>query len=70
MLLPTGQYHITHKHPEWETPVAILLAIFIAISVLNVLVGYYEKRVLRTKYLIKVFSSMFWHALRLPVSTN
>lgn len=60
---------ITHKHPEWETPVAILLAIFIAISVLNVLVGYYEKRVLRTKYLIKVFSSMFWHALRLPVQT-
>lgn len=60
---------ITHKHPEWETPVSILLAIFIVISILNVVIGYYEKRVLRTKYLIKVFSAMFWHALRLPVQT-
>ncbi len=60
---------ITHKHPEWETPVSILIVIFIIISVLNVAVGYYKKRVIRTKYLIKAFSSMFWHALRLPVQT-
>ncbi len=60
---------ITHKHPEWETPVSILLVLFIIISIANVTVGYYKKRVLRTKYLIKIFSSMFWHALRLPVQT-
>lgn len=60
---------ITHKHPEWEAPVSILLVIFIIISIANVTVGYYKKRVLRTKYLIKIFSSMFWHALRLPVQT-
>lgn len=60
---------ITHKHPEWETPVSILIIIFIVISIANVTVGYYKNNVLRTKYRIKLFSSMFWHGLRLPVQT-
>lgn len=58
---------ITHKHPEWETPVSILIAVFFVISIVNVAVEYYKKRVLRTKYQTKVISSMFWHMLRLPV---
>lgn len=58
---------ITHKHPEWELPVSILLVIFLIISVLNVFVGYYTKRALQTKYQIKLCSSLFWHAIRMPV---
>lgn len=60
---------ITHKHPEWETPMSVLIAIFLTISVINVFVGYYIRRALKTKYLIKMFSTMFWHALRLPIQT-
>lgn len=58
---------ITHKHPEWETPVSILLAIILVISLLNVFFGYYRKRGLQSKYQIKQASTLFWHALRLPV---
>lgn len=58
---------ITHKHPEWETPMSILLVIILVISLVNVFFGYYRKRALQAKYLIKQTSTLFWHTLRLPV---
>lgn len=58
---------ITHKHPEWETPVSILLAIILVISVTNVFLGHYKKRAMQSKYQVRQASSLFWHALRLPI---
>ena len=58
---------ITHKHPEWETPMMILLTTILVISLVNVFCGYYRKRALQAKYLIKQTSNLFWHTLRLPV---
>lgn len=58
---------ITHKHPEWETPMSILLVLILVISLVNVFFGYYRKRALQAKYLINQTSNLFWHALRLPV---
>lgn len=58
---------ITHKHPEWETPVAILLVILLAISLANVFFGYWMQRKMSVKYRIDFTSKLFWHALRLPV---
>ena len=58
---------ITHKHPEWEAPMSILLALILVISLINVFYGYYRKRILQSKYLISQTSTLFWHALRLPV---
>ena len=58
---------ITHKHPEWEAPVSILLAIILVISVTNVFLGHYKKRAMQSKYQVRQASSLFWHALRLPI---
>lgn len=58
---------ITHKHPEWETPVAILLAVVLVISLVNVFFGQFKTRMLTNKYKINFASRMFWHALRIPV---
>lgn len=58
---------ITHKHPEWEMPVAIVLAIVLAISLANVFFGHYKARLLSDKYKIDYSSRLFWHALRMPV---
>ena len=58
---------ITHKHPEWETPMVLLLALILVISIVNVFCGYYKKRAMQSKYLINQTSTLFWHALRLPV---
>jgi len=41
---------ITHKHPEWEEPLSLIIGLFLIISIANVAVGQYYKRVLRTKY--------------------
>lgn len=58
---------ITHKHPEWETPMSLLLVLILVISMVNVFYGYYKKRAMQPKYLINQTSTLFWHALRLPV---
>lgn len=58
---------ITHKHPEWEAPVTILLVIILTVSVVNVFCGYYKKRALQAKYTVNQASGLFWHAIRLPV---
>lgn len=58
---------ITHKHPEWEAPMSILLVLILVISLTNVFCGYYRKRILQSKYLINQTSTLFWHTLRLPV---
>lgn len=33
---------ITHKHPEWETPMMILLVVILVISLVNVFFGYHQ----------------------------
>lgn len=58
---------ITHKHPEWETPMSLLLVLILVISLVNVFCGYYKKRALQSKYLINQNTHLFWHALRLPM---
>lgn len=58
---------ITHRHPEWESPVAILLAIILVISLVNVFFGYFYTRLLTNKYKVDFASRLFWHALRIPV---
>lgn len=58
---------ITHKHPEWETPLAILLIFIFLISLANVFFGYYFSRKLLTKYRMDFNSRVFWHAIRLPI---
>ena len=50
---------ITHKHPEWEAPMSILLALILVISLTNVFCGYYRKRILQSKYLINQTSTLF-----------
>lgn len=59
---------ITHKHPEWELPLAVLLIIVLVISLTNVFFGYYTHRKLEKKYRIELDSRFFWHALRLPMT--
>ena len=60
---------ITHKHPEWEAPMSILLVVILLISLVNAFFGSYQRRTLRAKYLINQASTLFWHALRLPVQS-
>lgn len=59
---------ITHKHPEWELPLAVLLIMVLCISLSNVFFGYYTQKKLEKKYRIDLDSRFFWHALRLPMS--
>lgn len=59
---------ITDKHPEWQEPMAITLAIVVLVSFVSVLFGVSFKRRVTLKYYINVATRIFWHYLRLPVS--
>ena len=58
---------ITNKHPEWQEPMVILLAIVVLVSFASVLFGVSFKRRVTLKYYINVATRTFWHFLRLPV---
>lgn len=58
---------ITHKHPEWEVPMVVMLSLILVISLLNVFFGQYYSKKLLIKYRIEYASRTFWHALRLPM---
>ena len=59
---------ITAKHPEWQEPMIITLAIVVLVSFVSVLFGVSFKRRVTLKYYINVATRIFWHYLRLPVS--
>lgn len=60
---------ITDKHPEWQEPMAITLAIVVLVSFISILVGVSFKRRVTLKYYINVATRTFWHFLRLPVDS-
>lgn len=58
---------ITNKHPEWQEPMIITLAIVVLVSFVSVFFGVSFKRRVTLKYYINVATRTFWHFLRLPV---
>ncbi|MBQ0086498.1 MAG: ATP-binding cassette domain-containing protein [Bacteroidales bacterium] len=59
---------ITNRHPEWQEPMIITLAIVVLVSFASVLFGVSFKRRVTLKYYIFVATRLFWHALRLQVN--
>lgn len=58
---------ITKKHPEWQTPMLIILGVIVIFSAINVMWSMYVRSLLIYKEIINLDSVFIWHVLRLPI---